>query len=150
MKQISINKYEFKKLLGRNIKKLRMKAGLSQVELGKKIGFKSSGTVSQIERGAIGLNVENIYRASHILGVHPIALCSPFEISDDQVEIYRNIMTIFSEPTDPHIIETVKTVLELAVNNISLKKIAGKIREIEGMDINVEDLIDSILKSKKT
>jgi len=150
VKQISFKKHEFKKILGRNLKRLRKKAGLSQIELGEKMSLRSTGTISLIENGQRGLTVENIYRASQILGVHPIALFTPINISDDQVEIYRNIMTIFSEPTDPHIIGTVKTVLKLAANNTSLKKIDGKIREIEEMGINLEDLIDGILKSKKT
>jgi len=150
MKQMTVNKYDFKKILGQNIKILRKKAGLSQLELGEKLGFTSSGTISLIERGATGLKVEKIYKASHILGVHPIVLLSPIEISDDQVEIYRNIMTIFSEPTDPHIIGLVKTVLELAANNTSLTKLHRKIQELESMGINVEGLIDGIIQSKKT
>jgi len=149
MKQTSLNKQELKKILGQNLKKLRKRAGISQVEFGGKLGLRSSGSISLIENGTRGLTLENLFRASQVLKVPLIALIAPGVISDEQVDVYKDITTIFSEPKDPDIIRLVKSALKLAASHRSFNILENKIKELETMGIDLEYLIEGVLKSKK-
>lgn len=55
-----------KKNLGERIRALRLQKGLTQVELGKKMGMTQSN-ISEIERGIRGLTVRQLLRLSSIL-----------------------------------------------------------------------------------
>jgi transcriptional regulator with XRE-family HTH domain len=73
---------ELRKIIGKKIKLLRTENKVSQVELGKKLGFSSSGTISQIENGMRGLKLASIMKAAKIFDVHPAVLISPVSIED--------------------------------------------------------------------
>ena len=68
----------FRHILGNKIRILRTMSGKTQVELGKELGFSSSGAISQIENGLKGLKVESIIRAAEVFGVHPFVLLAPY------------------------------------------------------------------------
>jgi transcriptional regulator with XRE-family HTH domain len=69
-------------LIGKKISILREQKKLSQVELGRKLGFTSSGTISQVENGTRGLKLASIIKAARFFGVHPAVLISPIAIEN--------------------------------------------------------------------
>ena len=59
--------------VGRNIKKFRKMTGLTQAELGKKIG-RSLPTVQKYESGCISINIDTLDNIAKSLGVYPLVL----------------------------------------------------------------------------
>lgn len=95
----------FYKELGLNIKKYRMKSGLTLEELGNKIGVGKS-TVRKYENGIIRINHERLERISNALGID-VAILYGEEIESDAVEVplygaisCGNGSVIYEEPLD--------------------------------------------------
>src|SRR5690625_3462369 len=63
-----MNEKELKKEIGKKIRFLRRKKGLTQKELGAKIGVENN-TVSAYERGAASLSQDMLFKISRTLGV---------------------------------------------------------------------------------
>lgn len=59
--------------MGNNIKRLRKQRGLTQTQLGDKIG-KDKQTVSKLEKGGIGISEDYMFLLAQALDVHPMAL----------------------------------------------------------------------------
>jgi len=62
----------FKKLVASNVKKMRIKKGLSQADLAQTIGHKSMSTIGKIEAGLENkhYNIEQLYKISIALDVN--------------------------------------------------------------------------------
>jgi transcriptional regulator with XRE-family HTH domain len=74
---------KLRKIIGKKIKLLRKDVKkISQVELGKALGYTSSGTISQIETGERGLQLASMMKVAKFFNVHPAVLISPIEITD--------------------------------------------------------------------
>jgi transcriptional regulator with XRE-family HTH domain len=87
----------FKVILGKKLRALRMRKKISQVQLAKELGFKSTGTISLVENGIKGLKVESILRAAKALDVHPIVLITPDEFSKDEIELVSLLFRFFDK-----------------------------------------------------
>ena len=83
------------KFIGSRIRMARKEAGLTQTELGEKIG-RTQGIINKIEAGEIGATLENLYNLSEALN-HPITFFLGLEVGDlDQdeaevMDIYRSL-----------------------------------------------------------
>ena len=87
----------FRHILGKKIRKLRTISGKTQVELGKELGFTSTGSISQIENGLKGLKVESIVKAAEVFGVHPIVLMTPYELGKEETEIVSKLFLLLEK-----------------------------------------------------
>lgn len=54
---------------GENIRNIREEKGLTQLFVSKKLGYKSSSMLSEIESGAKGLDAHKVPKLAEILGV---------------------------------------------------------------------------------
>ena len=89
-----------KKRLGERIRELRLKAGLSQEELGKLLGVKKAA-VSMWERGQNRPPIDKIFKMAKIFGVRPSDIMPKLE--GDEVELIElpkpvKIIPIYSLP----------------------------------------------------
>lgn len=57
---------------GEQIRMYREKAGMSQADLAKKLGYKSRATIHKIENGINGISVEKFTKLIKVLGIHDI------------------------------------------------------------------------------
>jgi transcriptional regulator with XRE-family HTH domain len=87
----------FKHILGNKIRKLRTVSGITQVELAKKLGFTSTGAISQIENGLKGMKVESIIRAAEVFGVHPFILLTPYDLGQEETEIITKLFMLLEK-----------------------------------------------------
>ncbi|WP_342358674.1 cupin domain-containing protein [Terrarubrum flagellatum] len=71
--------------LGRRIRELRSKAGLTLTDLSKATGV-SIGTLSQLERGLVSPTVRTVYTVANALGVMPAWLIDPSQIPTKNAE----------------------------------------------------------------
>ena len=78
-------------VLGAKIKHLRKLAGLTQVELGKLLGYTSTGTLSMIERGEMVMSHEKREIAAPLLKVPASHLHSPHFASYDETKLTRQL-----------------------------------------------------------
>lgn len=76
----------FREIFWANLRRFREMAGLSQVELGLMIGYKSTGTISMIESGKRGMEIENIPQTAECVNVRPAALLKDHIMTDDEAE----------------------------------------------------------------
>jgi len=64
---------DMRKLVGRNVKDARLKAGLSQEQLAERSGF-SQQYLSGLERGQRNPTVVTVFELAQALGVQPVDL----------------------------------------------------------------------------
>lgn len=57
--------------IGDRIRSLREERGMSQLELAKRMGFKTKGAISHIENSGNDVTLKNIRKAAEALGVDP-------------------------------------------------------------------------------
>ena len=59
-----------KHLLGKRIKELRKKKGLSQEQLAEKVGFETSNSISNVENGYNYPSIQNLEKILKVLGTN--------------------------------------------------------------------------------
>ncbi len=69
---------DMRRLLGRNAKKARIDAGLTQEQLSERSGF-SQQYISDLERGLRNPTIVSLYELALALGTTPVALITPDE-----------------------------------------------------------------------
>lgn len=67
-----MNKEEAKKQVGKNLKRLRQKSGMSQEELALKVGYKGRSAINKIETGTNDMSREMIIKCAQALNVSPV------------------------------------------------------------------------------
>jgi transcriptional regulator with XRE-family HTH domain len=107
----------YKQVLGRKMKFLRKFYNLTQEGVREGLGYESSGTVSQIERGEIGMSLENIYKAADLFHVHPAILVSPDDMTEEEIEMHINLMIVQKSPKAQKHLTAIKSLLELAAKD---------------------------------
>lgn len=75
------------KKIGGKMAKLRRLAGMTQMEVAYGLGYKSSGTISQIEAGTMTMSPKKIVAAAQFFGIHPAYLVSDDQIDDEDLEM---------------------------------------------------------------
>ena len=141
-------KEEFYQVFGKNIKKIRKSHGMTQQQLGERIGCNDS-MVSQIETGGKGTGVYNLYKIAQILGVQPQILMPYGEIEDiskDKRKMIKDFKSVLNEADNSDLLKSVMTILALLANAINKRKLDKKIEKLRGMNMNIENIIDGILK----
>lgn len=93
---------DLRTIIGKRIRTLRLRMGMSQEELGALLGYRSSGMISQVENGLKGMDREKINRAAKIFGVPVFVMLSDKEHSDADLEMIQNLYTIMNNPNSPH------------------------------------------------
>ncbi len=89
--------------IGPRIRFFRERARLSQDELASLLQYESgSSMISQVERGCAGMSVEQAIKAAKILKVNPSALLSERELSNEEIELLSEFLTLLENKTHPN------------------------------------------------
>jgi transcriptional regulator with XRE-family HTH domain len=92
---------KLRKAIGEKVRLLREEKKYTQVQLGKKLGYTSTGSISQIESGARGLPLPSLVRLANFFRVHPAAVISPVEITDpDDLILLSKIICLIEMKRD--------------------------------------------------
>ena len=81
--------------------------------------------------------------------MHPYILMSLDEIDDiseDKRMMIKNFMSVLNESDSSDLLKSVKTILALSENAINRRKIDKTIEKLLEMNVNIENIIDGILK----
>lgn len=108
---------EFKKLLGRKIRALRIKHDMTQMDLAGLLGYESTGTISLIESGQKGMDHEKIRKAAQVFGVQMSFLMSEKQLNDEQLDMMINLQMLLDDPTNRYY-QAIKATLETAAADI--------------------------------
>lgn len=100
----------FNTVLGRRIRLFRERARLSQMELARAIGYTSSGMMSQIERGLVGMEISKLLKVAAALGVHPVALLSDLDLAVEQLVNLSDFAKLIKNPNAKNL-EAILTLL---------------------------------------
>jgi transcriptional regulator with XRE-family HTH domain len=91
-------KQSFNILVGKKVRLLRQRDGMSQVDLAKLLGYTSTGTISQVERGLRGMDVDKIIQTAKIFGISPEFLLSDKEYDEQSLKMIVNFQKIIENP----------------------------------------------------
>lgn len=108
--------------VGRNLRKARLLAGLSQEELGDGIGV-SFQAVQKYEQGENRLSASRLYRAATLLG-QPIAFffqelaaappgAAAARLTHDEIDLLRHFRLIAKDELREHVLQVAKRIGEL-------------------------------------
>ena len=89
---------EFNKFLGEKIRTLRDIHGMKQMDLAFKLGYESTGMVSQIENGLKCPSLERIRKCADIFGVPIGSLLGDKEYSREDLELLKKVVEIIDSP----------------------------------------------------
>jgi transcriptional regulator with XRE-family HTH domain len=114
---VSKKQSELKQIFGKRIKLFRERKELNQPEFAKLMGYRSKGTVSQIEGGTIGMKDEKVARAAKILGVSPIILKLQADLPEDRLMLLADVIKLFEVP-DAENIDAIEILVKNALAKI--------------------------------
>lgn len=75
------------KKIGGKFRQLRELAGFTQMDVAHALGYKSTGTISQIEAGQMVMDLEKVIAAADFFGIHPAYLVSDDKLDDEDLEM---------------------------------------------------------------
>jgi transcriptional regulator with XRE-family HTH domain len=88
---------DMRKIMGKKIRILREMNNVTQMELAKILGYKSTGAISLIENGIKGMKHVVVIKAAEFFRIHPTVLFSPANLDEDELEIYSDVMKSMDE-----------------------------------------------------
>ena len=88
---------DMRKIMGKKIRILREMNGVTQVELAKILGYKSTGTISLIENGIKGMKHVVVIKAAEFFRIPPSVLFLPADMDKDELEIFSAVMRLLDE-----------------------------------------------------
>jgi len=111
----------FNQILGNKIRTLREIKGMSQMDLAYKLGYNSTGAISQIESGDRGMGKEKLINAARVLGIHPAILMSDKEFDKRHLKLFSNLTTLIEDEPNSEHLKTIEFLTQQAVNSIEKK-----------------------------
>ena len=88
---------DMRKIMGKKIRILREMNNVTQMELGKILGYASTGAISLIENGIKGMKNVVVIKAAEFFRIHPSVLLLPSEMGREELEIYSAVMNLMDE-----------------------------------------------------
>jgi len=81
-------------VVGAKMKKLRRICGLDQVEVMRAMGYSSTSSVSQIEKGIKGMAFKRLESAAELFGVPAVVIASEKDYTLENLEMIKGLYTI--------------------------------------------------------
>lgn len=97
--------------IGEKIKQARIEKGMTQEELGEKLGYKSRSSINKIETGERDIPRSQLKRIANILGVSPISLLG---LEDETVSEAEKSPSVPEGTKD----EFVESIMELSEDEV--------------------------------
>lgn len=89
---------KIRELIGKKVRQLREINKVTQMELAYELGYNSTGTISQVEGGTKGMDIERLFKTAQFFNVSLFYLLTPMEISKEQLRIIEKLETILKKP----------------------------------------------------
>ena len=103
------------------MKILRKQIDMTQNELAKHLGLKSSGIISQVENGERGLKVENILKCADFFGIDACYLISEYDYSEKELRAMIGFKNLVENPKKSKVMKIrYEKVIELLTEGFSI------------------------------
>ena len=116
------NRYDYDVLIGRNVKRLRKQAGLTQQELAEELGYSNSGPISQIELGKRPISKKSILKLADLLGVHIAEIMTfdsdSFDEDEEITSLKSDFNLILKSKTKPSVYDSIENLIRLGAQEI--------------------------------
>jgi transcriptional regulator with XRE-family HTH domain len=89
---------DFNETFGKKLRKLRDIHGMTQMDLAFKLGYESTGMISQVENGLKRMSLNRIRECSEIFGVPISELLGGKEYSMEEMALLNKMIAILSSP----------------------------------------------------
>jgi transcriptional regulator with XRE-family HTH domain len=116
MKNKKITTKELNKLIGHRIKFFRELRGKKQSALAKELGYMSTGAISRIEKGDIGMKKSNVATAARALSISPFILTTEEYLTDKELIIVNDFIDLLKQPDNAEIIEKFESFIKAHKN----------------------------------
>lgn len=95
-------------IIGYRVRQFREEAGISQVDLAKALGYKSSSSIAKIENGENDIPLSKVQQIADLLGKSPIDFFRPYDdgVYDEYVPYIERM-----EKADPSKLRVVRELL---------------------------------------
>ena len=103
---------QLNEVLGRRLRYLREYRKVTQEDLGKYLGYTSSGTISRV--GEIWMSKERVVRAAEKLDVHPYILQTADDIPQEKMIFISEIIRVVLDPTKEQTSDAIKAIVNQA------------------------------------
>jgi len=107
-------KNPYNERLGRRLRYLREYRKITQEDLGKHLGYTSSGTISRVEAGEIWMSKERVIKAAGKLEVHPYILQTADEIPHDKLILISEIIKVVLDPSREQTADAIQAIVNRA------------------------------------
>ena len=107
---------DYAKVLGKKIRDLRKLSGLTQVELAAELGYTSTGTISQIEKGVFAMSVLRRQKAASVLRVSDDYLSSTQYGTKEMSELQQLLYDAYTKGKDTRDFRHVRRLLVKLAN----------------------------------
>ena len=108
---------EFRIVLGKRMKYLRELHNMTQAQVMKALSYKSTATISLIEKGEMGMTMDKMIKASEVFETPFDIFSSPEEISDEELEMHVNVRKISKTPNHPNF-PIIRDLLKVSVDQL--------------------------------
>lgn len=102
---------DYKKNFGRKIKYLRDINDVTQMDLARYLGYKSSGAVAQIEAGTKGVKFENIQKIADFFGIDAVFLINDTEFTKADLQMAVQLRALCKQGAKAKHYEAIKALL---------------------------------------
>ena len=85
--------------LGKRIRFFRERAGLTQEQLGRAIGYSGKAMISRIEGGTVSMDAEKIEVVAKALDINPHVLTNRSDLSEEELLILQDFLTVLTNKT---------------------------------------------------
>jgi transcriptional regulator with XRE-family HTH domain len=106
--------------IGRRIKFYRLRRGLTQMELAQKIGYTSTGSISDVESGNKALAIEKLQIAADALQVPVSLLVTPidYDSTEKKAILLADMVMLFRKTGDIPAIDIIQTIVDSELDKL--------------------------------
>lgn len=109
-----------KRIIGNRIRVYRKLKGLTQMELAEKIGYTSTASISEVERGNKALSMDKLELVAKVLEVPVSLLVTPLHYDDDvrKSALLADLVLMFEHIKDTPVIDILHTIVKSELKKI--------------------------------
>jgi transcriptional regulator with XRE-family HTH domain len=111
---------DLKIIIGKRVKFFRIRKVLTQMELATKIGYTSSGSISDVEKGKKALAMEKLQIAADVLEVPVSLLVTPidYDSTEKKAVLLADLVMLFRKSGDIPAIDIIQAIVSSELQKI--------------------------------
>ena len=111
---------DLKSVIGKRVKFYRKQRGITQVELAEKVGYVSSGAISEIESGDKAPSIEKLEAIAEVLRVPVSILVTPIDFNgfDKKKLLFSDLVMLLDKAGDIPALDILHTIVKSELEKV--------------------------------